>query len=186
MPSAGKENRVVMLGGSAGTTADAQGVNLFTSNDNSTVTPTSGSIADFSDVVMTSAPFTPPALNYGNVFTADLLLGLLTYTGSVTRGFRIALSGVITSTSLSNDDHFRVKLLQGSGVTFLPFTGGNKRYSAGKSTGQVTSEVGFSFEVFGSFEVGTQLKIQISKDFIGDATMKEVICVFSPVTAGIF
>lgn len=174
-------------GGSGGeVTANNVGVNLFTANDNVTVTPTTAVITEFVDALLTSAPLTPPDLNYDNLFSADAVTGILTYLGLTPRSFRVSLSGRVTSTSTGNDDKIFVRAVMGQGLTFTPFTGGAKRYSAGKATGQLTSEVGFSLEVFGRFQVGDQLKIQLSKDFVGDITMKEMICVFSPVVAGIY
>lgn len=189
MPSGGKNNRVINLGDSGGGDSDVTaanvGVNLFTSNDNVTVTPTTAVITDFVDALLTSAPLIAPDVDYDNLFSPDAVTGIITYLGLTPRGFRISISGRVTSTSTGNDDKVFIRAIKGQGGTFVPFTGGSKRYSAGKATGQLTSEVGFSLEVFGRFEVGDQLKIQLSKDFIGDITLKEVICVFSPVVAGI-
>ena len=174
------------VGGGGYVTANNVGVNLFTSNDNVTVTPTTAVITDFVDSLLTSAPFTPPAVDYDNLFSADPITGLLNYLGLTPRSFRISLSGRVTSTSTGNDDKIFIRAVKGQGATFTQFTGGSKRYSAGKAVGQLTSEIGFSLEVFGRFEVGDQLKIQLSKDFVGDVTLKEVICVFSPVVSGIY
>lgn len=161
------------------------GVNLFTSNDNVTVTPTTAVITDFVDALLTSAPLTAPDVGYDNLFSPDASTGIITYIGLEPRGFRVSISGRVTSTSTGNDDKIFVRAIQNKDGTLVPFTGGSKRYPAGKASGQVTSEVGFSLEVFGRFEAGDQLKIQLSKDFAGDITLKEVICVFSPVSAGI-
>lgn len=172
------------FGGSSDDNGDV-GANIFTSNDNITVTPASTLITDFSDILVTSSPLSAPDVGYDNLFTPSSTLGLLSYIGTSARSFRVSISGVVTSTSTGNDDKVFVRAMHGSIGSPLAFTGGTKRYSAGKAVGQLTSEVGFSLEVFGRFEVGDIFKIQLSKDFVGDITMKEVICSFIPISAGI-
>lgn len=164
--------------------ASSVGTNLFTSNDNTTVTPTDADISNLVDVLCTSAPLSAPVPGYDNAFTPDATRASVTY-NLPTRDYSLSVSGKVTSDSITDTDKFFLRLVQGQGVTFVGFTGGEKRYPAGRATGQVTSEVGFTFEVFGRFPQNEEIKLQIAKDFAGNITVEDVIFTFRPISAGI-
>ena len=101
------------------------------------------------------------------------------------RDYSVSMSGKITSDSTSNSDHIEVKVVQGQSGVFQDFTGGDKKYAAGRSGGQITSDVGFTLTVFGRFPPGEEIKLQVSKDFVGQLVVEDLIITLSPITPGI-
>jgi hypothetical protein len=160
------------------------GTNLFTSNDNTTVTPTDDNPSNYVDVLLSAAPLTPPFPEYGDAFSPDQNSAMLTNTDG-TKDYSVSISGKVVSDSTANSDKFFLRILQGQGGSFVGFTGGEKRYPAGIAQGQVTSQIGFTFEVFGRFPPNEQIKLQIAKDFAGSITVEDVIFTFRPISAGV-
>lgn len=114
---------------------------------------------------------------YTGLWTIDPNTATFTYRGSTPQGFKIMGSGAISSESTGNTDHIFVRLLESSGV----MTGSTKRYSAGRSDGNITSDVGFNSIGFGLFNPGDTVQFQIAKDFAGNLTVSDMIIDFEPL-----
>lgn len=142
-------------------------------NDNTQATTTDANetfVTANIDTLSTPASSTPR-------WTFSPTQGVFTFMEPGPTPFEIIASGSIDSDSTADTDHISVQLVEPSGV----MTGTNKRYSAGRAPGGVTSKVGFTAIGFGSFVQGDQVQLQLAKDFAGPLYLEDALVAFKPL-----
>lgn len=150
---------------------------LYLMNNNTTVTVSDDNISTFNIVLNDNGIISTPAPIYDGDWIVDPDSLVLTFNGSSGQDFKIACSGQVTSDSTGATDHISIRMVEVGGV----MTGSTKRYPAGRSAGQVTSEVGFTTVGYGHYENSNHFQLEISKDFLGAITVKDVIIAIEPL-----
>ena len=104
----------------------------------------------------------------------DLVVGSgefkLNYNGTESKRFGYKVSGIVNSVESGNSNKFAVRLVDDVGGIF---TGTTKTYAAGKGTGGAPSEIGFTCIGYGRAEVGSNIFLEVSKNFTGNCVIQE-------------
>lgn len=153
---------------------------LYIVKNNTEDSLASSTLYDFVIGKTNVAPTTPEP-DLGNKFYGVPLAGnefKLEYLGTESKRFSYTVSGIINSTSSGNDHRFAVRLVDDIGGIF---TGTTKTYAAGLGTGGAPSEIGFTSVGYGRAEVGSTIRLEVSKNFVGDCIVQESLITILPI-----
>lgn len=93
------------------------------------------------------------------------------------RSSKIVLSGTLISDSATNTGFIGVRFADNGGV----LTGSTKRYSTGRTNGQLTVNIGFSLIGYATVTDGQEIRLEISKDFTGSLVLENAIFTIKPL-----
>lgn len=167
-----KLNEVIDVTNPLAAEAGSIPTNVFVMNNNTVNTTTNADSTNYVVATTDTTNLQPPSPEYGLKYSVTNGQVKVTKVYAGIADVKVTISGKITSDSTSDTDHYFLRIVDGTGAVL---TGTDKRYSAGKAQGAVTSEIGFTLVGYGRLVDNETLQLEIAKDFIGTSVLTDVL-----------